>query len=93
MTLIFNLGMSPTYADINWPAVYAELPATMQVDYIRIYQNTQDPSLNHSLGCDPPGYPSTAYVAQHPKAYRNWNATLWSEIGYLWPKNSFMNEC
>ena len=93
MTLIANLGMSPTYADIEWEGMTAELPATMRVDYIRIYQDTNDPSQGHSLGCDPPGYESTKYIANHPRAYLNPNMTQWNDTGYEWPKNGFVNGC
>lgn len=93
MTLIANLGMSLTYADIEWERVLPELPATMRVDYIRVYQDTDDPSQGHSLGCDPSGYESTAYIAQHPRAYRNPNNTAWTQAGYEWPRNTFADGC
>lgn len=93
MALVINLGMSPTFANIDWPGLHAELPATMRVDYVRIYQNTDDPTLGHALGCDPPGYASTKYIAEHPKAYLDPNRTLWGETGYEWPRNRFVDVC
>lgn len=60
-----------------------------RIDYIRIYQ---DP-LAISTTCDPKGYETTAYIADHPKAYQDANKTSWADAGYDWPTNSFMDKC
>jgi beta-glucanase (GH16 family) len=70
---ILNLGISPTFAFINWTYITPLLPATMRVDYIRIYQNPHDMSVT----CDPEGYETTSYIANHPKPYTNPNLTEW----------------
>jgi len=49
------------------------MPATMRVDYIRIYQDED----NVIMTCDPPGFPTTEYIAAHPEPYHNPNMTIW----------------
>jgi hypothetical protein len=39
------------------------LPAHMRVDYIRLYQDTQDPL--HTLSCSPPSHPTADFIAAH----------------------------
>ena len=36
------------------------LPAEMKVDFIRLYQDTDDPS--HTVGCSPDQYPTEDYI-------------------------------
>ena len=86
MAIVANLGMSPTFAFINVTGLAPLLPAKMRIDYIRIYQD----SSGH-LTCDPPGYPTTEYIQQHPKAYKNPQATSWAQTAYDWPTNSFVD--
>lgn len=49
------------------------MPATMRVDYIRIYQDPNEISVT----CDPADYKTTEYIKQHAEAYHNPNLTLW----------------
>ena len=72
MAMVINLGMSSSFANLNWTGLGEVIPATMRIDYIRIYQDSKG-----ILGCDPPGYPTTDYIANHPKAYRDRDKTLW----------------
>lgn len=44
------------------------LPAVMRVDYIRLYQDPEDPL--HSLGCSPESHPTAAFIAAHAGEYR-----------------------
>lgn len=88
MAVVMNLGMAYNFAAIN-DTIKDYMPGIMRFDYIRIYQ---DPH-NVSVTCDPPGYETTEYISKHPKAYRNANATTWSDAGYKWPKNSFIHGC
>ncbi|GAC93719.1 glycoside hydrolase [Pseudozyma hubeiensis SY62] len=87
MFLIFNLGISenfgfPDWARLRWPAV-------MSVDWVRVYQ---DPDAEN-VGCDPPDFPTAAYIERHKAAYTNPNATTWGGTaeqggyGALWPRN------
>lgn len=73
MSVVVNFGMSMSFAQVFLADLAATMPATMRVDYIRIYQDPE----SESVTCDPPGYPTTAYIADHPKAYLNPNMTLW----------------
>ena len=91
MSVVANLGMSTSFAAINLEKLMKQLPATMRIDYIRIYQNEDDK--DQVLSCDPPDYPTTDYIRKHLKAYTNPNLTDWKSTGYEWPKNSFMNDC
>lgn len=89
MIVVLNFGISPTWVYFYWYEL--TFPQTMYVDYVRIYQDSSDSS--SVLGCDPEGFPTTEYIANHPKAYLNYNATSWSEAGYVRPKNSLMDGC
>mmetsp|Transcript_23825 Transcript_23825/g.33434 ORF Transcript_23825/g.33434 Transcript_23825/m.33434 type:complete len:656 (+) Transcript_23825:45-2012(+) len=44
----------------------------MSIDYVRLYQS-KDPSAhvgeNHTLGCDPPEYPTKSYILGHEEMY------------------------
>lgn len=44
------------------------LPAHFYVDYVRVYQNKQDPS--HTLGCNPPDFPTKRYIKGHEFKYK-----------------------
>ncbi|KAJ4369091.1 beta-glucan synthesis-associated protein [Neocucurbitaria cava] len=89
MAIIANFGMSNSFAAINLADIQKDLPATMRIDYIRIYQ----PEDNQIVTCDPDGYPTTDYIENHPEPYANPNLTNWKSTGFEWPKNSFMDDC
>ncbi|ORY18792.1 beta-glucan synthesis-associated protein-domain-containing protein [Clohesyomyces aquaticus] len=89
MSVIANFGMSNSFAAINLTGIAATLPATMRIDYIRIYQDEG----KEIVTCDPPGYPTTEYIKKHAEPYNNPNMTSWSHSKYGWPKNSFMDGC
>lgn len=61
MALIMNFGMSNSFAQIFLPNLNELFPATMRFDYVRIYQEEGSTSVT----CDPPGYETTDYIAQH----------------------------
>ncbi|BFZ57323.1 beta-glucan synthesis-associated protein [Savitreella phatthalungensis] len=82
MSIILNLGMSNSWVYID--KANLQFPATMYIDHVRIYQ---DPDAV-SLTCDPPGFPTTQYIANHPVAYTNPNLTKWKDAGYSWPKST-----
>ncbi|KAL3418391.1 hypothetical protein PVAG01_10107 [Phlyctema vagabunda] len=81
MSMVLNLGISNSWTWILWEGL--KFPATMHIDYVRIYQRPGQ----ESVTCDPPGYPTTEYIKNHPEAYNNPNKTTWNETGYSWPKN------
>ena len=72
MTVIINLGMAGNFADIDFKGLARLFPGIMRVDYVRIYQGESD-----EMGCDPTGYPTTQYIADHPEPYLNANLTKW----------------
>lgn len=88
MAIVANFGMSSSFANIDFNAIEATLPAKMRIDYIRIYQDEDG-----ELTCDPEGYPTTQYIKKHAEAYFNPNVTTWSAAGFSKPKNAFVNQC
>lgn len=73
MSIIANFGMSNSFAQVFLANLAQLMPATMRLDYIRIYQAEG----SESVTCDPPGYPTTDYIKNHPEPYANPNLTLW----------------
>ncbi|KXN92138.1 Beta-glucan synthesis-associated protein KRE6 [Leucoagaricus sp. SymC.cos] len=82
MYIIANLGFSHNFGDIDFDVL--QLPATMSVDYIRVYQ----PKNAINYGCDPSDFPTMTYIETYKEAYTNPNITTWEQYGQLWPKNS-----
>jgi Beta-glucan synthesis-associated protein SKN1/KRE6/Sbg1 len=39
------------------------LPSKMEIDYIRLYQDKDDPS--HTVGCSPEGFPTEGFITAH----------------------------
>ncbi|KAJ9623452.1 beta-glucan synthesis-associated protein [Taxawa tesnikishii (nom. ined.)] len=72
MALIINFGMSSGFAALNLTGLAPLMPATMRLDYIRIYQDGDG-----EMTCDPKGYETTQYIAEHMTAYTNPNLTQW----------------
>ena len=65
-------------------------PATMKVDYIRVYQ----PSNARNVGCSPDDFPTESYINEHIEAYTNPNLTTWrDDFKQPFPKNSFLGQC
>ena len=54
--LIMNLGISENFGFVDYD--HLVFPATMRVDWIRVYQ---DPN-NINVGCDPDAFPTKAYI-------------------------------
>ncbi|KAK8170861.1 beta-glucan synthesis-associated protein-domain-containing protein [Phyllosticta citrichinensis] len=88
MAIVVNFGMSDSFSAINLTGIATTLPATMRIDYIRIYQDDDNPIMT----CDPPGYPTTSYIKNHPEPYANYNLTRWSQ-NYDWPVNNYTGTC
>lgn len=55
--IIANLGMAQQFGTID-ADIDTVFPATMEVDYIRIYQHKD----RINVGCDPKDYPTRAYI-------------------------------
>lgn len=71
MSMVLNLGISSAWGEI----LFGDLvfPTTMYIDYVRIYQKEGQ----EIITCDPPGYPTTEYIQNHPGAYNNPNLTVY----------------
>lgn len=87
MSLIFNLGLSYSWSNIQWLTL--DFPAILEIDYIRIYQ----PKGKTSVTCDPKNYPTSRYIEKHMNAYSNSNLTSWQDAGYTFPKNRLTHKC
>ncbi|PCH33736.1 glycoside hydrolase family 16 protein [Wolfiporia cocos MD-104 SS10] len=89
MYIIMNLGISLAFGGyIDF--AHLQFPSIMRVDYVRVYQ---DPS-NINIGCDPPDFPTAAYINEYIGAYTNPNYTTWrDDFGQPFPKNSFLEDC
>jgi beta-glucanase (GH16 family) len=72
MSIILNLGISGSWSEILIGDL--KFPTIMHIDYVRIYQKPGQVSVT----CDPPGYPTTDYIKEHPAAYLNPNFTVCS---------------
>ena len=51
-----NLGMSHNFGPIDLE--HLPFPAHLRVDYVRVYQ----PVGSKNVGCDPPDFPTAAYI-------------------------------
>ncbi|PPQ65528.1 hypothetical protein CVT26_000485 [Gymnopilus dilepis] len=85
MYIIANLGFSQNFAQIDVSAL--TFPATMSIDYIRVYQ----PKDAVNIGCDPTDFPTAAYINTYIDAYQNFNVTTWKDAGQPWPRNRLAN--
>jgi beta-glucanase (GH16 family) len=70
MSMVLNLGISNSWSEVLIGDL--RFPTVMHVDYVRIYQREG----MESVTCDPPGYPTTEYIREHPVAYLNPNLTV-----------------
>ncbi|RXW14474.1 hypothetical protein EST38_g11385 [Candolleomyces aberdarensis] len=88
MYLIINLGMSENFGGVDFD--HLTLPATMRVDWVRVYQ----PLREINVGCDPADFPTQAYINENIDAYTNPNLTTWTDdYGKSFPKNRFLGQC
>ena len=51
-----NLGMSKNFGTVDFD--HLTFPTKMRVDYVRVYQ----PTGSKNIGCDPPEFPTAAYI-------------------------------
>ena len=80
MAVVMNFGMSNGFSNVDLPGIESTLPATMRFDYVRIYQDAS----SSSVTCDPDGYETTEYIANHLNAYTNPNLTRWYVNEHYW---------
>ncbi|KAG0127994.1 beta-glucan synthesis-associated [Tuber indicum] len=91
MSIVIDLGFSASW---SWTGQADSRPTleegvTLYIDYVRVYQQEGE----ESITCDPPGHPTTDYIAKHPKAYTNLSFTAWGDTGYPWPKSKIVHGC
>ncbi|KAI1791140.1 glycoside hydrolase family 16 protein [Ganoderma leucocontextum] len=88
MYLIMNLGISESFGAVQYDEL--TFPSTMRIDWIRVYQ---DPNAVN-IGCDPPDFPTAAYIEQYAEAYHNPNLTTWvGDYGQTMPNNKYLGQC
>ncbi|KZT06000.1 glycoside hydrolase family 16 protein [Laetiporus sulphureus 93-53] len=88
MYLIMNLGMSENFGYVDLDQL--PFPATMRVDYVRVYQDPDE----QNVGCDPTDFPTAAYIDKYIEAYTNPNLTTWTnDYGQPYPKNRLLEAC
>lgn len=91
MYILMNVALSSGFGTVVWDQL--KFPATMQVDYIRLYQSRS----KQNTGCDPPDFPTSDYINRHLEAYTNPNLTIWGGdratggYGANWPRNRLYN--
>jgi beta-glucan synthesis-associated protein KRE6 len=79
--------MSDSFVKIDYENL--QFPATMRIDYIRVYQDPE----THNWGCDPKDFPTKEYIDTYIEAYKNPNLTTWEQYGQSFPKNKFLGQC
>ncbi|KAL5519142.1 hypothetical protein ACEPAH_825 [Sanghuangporus vaninii] len=88
MYILLNLGMSENFGYVDED--HLTFPTSMKVDYVRVYQRPDQ----KNIGCDPPDFPTQAYINQYIEAYTNANLTTWEDdYKQVNPKNSLLDEC
>jgi hypothetical protein len=88
MYLIMNLGISKNFGFVDFE--HLVFPVEMRIDWIRVYQ----PKGQKNIGCDPPNYPTQAYINAYIEAYTNPNLTTWvDDYKQQLPKNTILDQC
>ncbi|EJF66803.1 beta-glucan synthesis-associated protein [Dichomitus squalens] len=88
MYLIMNLGISENFGFVDYD--HLQFPSTLRVDWIRVYQ---DPK-NINIGCDPPDFPTAAYINEYIEAYTNPDLTTWvDDYKQAIPKSKLLGQC
>jgi hypothetical protein len=82
-----NLAMSEGFGGVDFANL--KLPATMYVDYIRIYQHPD----KIDVGCDPADRPTKKYIDEHPLIYQNASMKSFAESGYPLPTFTIGQPC
>jgi len=70
ISIVLNLRISGSWSEILF--AHLKFPMFVYINYVRIYQKGGQ----ETVTCDPPGYPTTHYIANHPIAYNNPNLTV-----------------
>ncbi|RKP08191.1 beta-glucan synthesis-associated [Thamnocephalis sphaerospora] len=87
MYLLMNVAISDGFGMVDFRN--ARFPATMYVDYMRIYQHPD----KIDIGCDPKDRPTKKYIDDHPFLYQNATLRKFAEAGYPLPQYSLNGQC
>ncbi|KIK70822.1 glycoside hydrolase family 16 protein [Collybiopsis luxurians FD-317 M1] len=88
MYILANLGMSTNFGPVDLD--HLTFPTSMAIDWIRVYQ----PKNAINIGCDPPDFPTKAYIDEYLEAYTNANLTTWrGDFNQPFPKSKFLGQC
>ncbi|KAJ6479473.1 beta-glucan synthesis-associated protein [Mycena vitilis] len=88
MYILANLGISPAFGYIDFENLI--FPATMRIDWIRVYQHPD----KINVGCDTPAKPTSAYIDAYMEAYTNPLLTTWTDdYKQPVPKNKLVDKC
>ncbi|RKP08190.1 beta-glucan synthesis-associated [Thamnocephalis sphaerospora] len=87
MYIIMNVGMSQGFGHVDLEN--ARFPATMYVDYVRIYQHPD----RIDVTCDPKDRPTKQYIKDHPKLYNDPTLQNFTQSGYPLPQYSLNPQC
>lgn len=83
MSIIMNLGMSNGFETIHYDTL--QFPATLRVDYVRVYQPDGQ---EDRISCDPADHPTANYINKFSELYQNPNLTQFPKDKFDWPKNT-----
>ncbi|KAJ7749981.1 glycoside hydrolase family 16 protein [Mycena metata] len=88
MYILANLGISQAFGYVD--TEHLTFPATMRIDWIRVYQHPD----RVNIGCDPPERPTQAYINAYIEAYTNPLLTTWvDDYKQTLPKNNLTAQC
>ncbi|KAJ6557640.1 beta-glucan synthesis-associated [Mycena capillaripes] len=88
MYILANLGISPAFGFVDFD--HLTFPATMRIDWVRVYQHPD----KINIGCDPPDRPTGAYIDTYSEAYTNPLLTTWvDDYKQPVPKNNLIDQC
>ncbi|RKP08189.1 beta-glucan synthesis-associated, partial [Thamnocephalis sphaerospora] len=87
MYIVMNVGMSAGFGEVRADAV--KFPATMSIDYVRIYQDPKKVDVT----CDPKDRPTQQYIKDHKELYTNAGLRLFNETNYPLPEFSLEPKC
>ncbi|CAD6939249.1 unnamed protein product [Tilletia controversa] len=91
MSIIANLGMATGFQPVHFEGPYAmTFPASMKIDYVRLYQLE---GKNALIGCDPPDHPTLNYINKHPDLYYNHDYLKFNQSQHKWPRNKMTTGC
>ncbi|CCF52658.1 hypothetical protein NDA11_001165 [Ustilago hordei] len=77
VSIVINLALSDGFQKVKWSDL--EFPASMRIDYVRVYQKDGE---KDRISCDPEDHPTAAYIEKHRDVYENVNYTVFPQDKY-----------